>query len=89
LPSLVVATAQAGDVVDAVLVGTPDVDAPRDSGAVDQLQVAYRIGSITKTFTAAVVLLLAERGRLELDAPVGSYLSGLEFGSVPVRELDP
>jgi CubicO group peptidase (beta-lactamase class C family) len=33
----------------------------------------FRIGSMTKQFTAAAVLLLAERGRLEIDAPVKRY----------------
>jgi CubicO group peptidase (beta-lactamase class C family) len=34
----------------------------------------FRIGSITKQFTAASVLLLQERGRLKLEAPVKTYL---------------
>src|ERR671925_250482 len=36
-----------------------------------------RIASITKTFTATVVLQLAEKKRLSLDAPVERYLPGL------------
>lgn len=36
-----------------------------------------RIGSITKTFTAAAVLALAAEGRVRLDAPVERYLPGL------------
>ena len=34
----------------------------------------YRIGSITKTFTAVAVMQLREAGRLDLDAPVRSLL---------------
>ena len=34
----------------------------------------FRIGSITKTFTAVAVLQLCERGLIDLDAPAGSYL---------------
>ncbi|GAA1637185.1 serine hydrolase domain-containing protein [Catellatospora bangladeshensis] len=34
----------------------------------------FRIGSNTKTFTAALVLLLVAEGRIELDAPVAAYL---------------
>ena len=34
----------------------------------------FRIGSLTKQFTAASVLLLAERGKLRLDDPVSKYL---------------
>lgn len=36
----------------------------------------FRIGSITKTFTAVVVLQLAAEGRIHLDAPVDRYLPG-------------
>lgn len=35
----------------------------------------FEIASITKTFTAATTLLLVEQGSLELDAPLGRYLS--------------
>lgn len=37
-------------------------------------QVMIAIGSITKTVTAAEVLLLEEQGTLDLDAPVSAYL---------------
>ncbi|MEU0884594.1 serine hydrolase domain-containing protein [Lentzea sp. NPDC005914] len=30
----------------------------------------HRVGSVTKTFTAAAIMLLVERGRLQLDTPV-------------------
>ncbi|HEX9519360.1 MAG TPA: serine hydrolase [Streptosporangiaceae bacterium] len=35
---------------------------------------AFRIGSITKTFTAIAVLQLCEQGLIDLDAPAGDYL---------------
>ncbi|GGV00029.1 serine hydrolase [Actinomadura cremea] len=41
----------------------------------------WRIGSVTKTFTATVVLLLAEEGLVELDAPVERYLPGTVRGN--------
>jgi CubicO group peptidase (beta-lactamase class C family) len=34
----------------------------------------FRIGSITKTFTAIALLQLAEQGLVDLDAPAGDYL---------------
>ena len=34
----------------------------------------FRIGSLTKQFTAALMLKLAAQGKLELDAPVARYL---------------
>jgi D-alanyl-D-alanine carboxypeptidase len=39
-----------------------------------------RIGSVTKTFTATVLLQLAAEGRVSLDAPVERYLPGLIRG---------
>lgn len=51
-------------------------------------QAAMGIGSITKTFTAAEVLLLAERGFVDLDAPIDDYLD-LTFDTqgATVRQL--
>lgn len=39
--------------------------------------MVFRIGSLTKQFTAAAVLLLAAEGKLDLAAPVGAYLPDL------------
>ncbi|KAF0846933.1 D-alanyl-D-alanine carboxypeptidase [Nocardia caishijiensis] len=52
-----------------------------------------RVGSITKTFTAAIVLQLVEEGLVVLDAPVERYLPGLLRGdgvdanAITVRQL--
>ena len=35
----------------------------------------FRIGSVTKQFTAAAILQLAERGKLKLDDPISEYYS--------------
>jgi D-alanyl-D-alanine carboxypeptidase len=40
-------------------------------------QMQYAIGSISKQFTAAAVLLLAQEGKLTLDDPVSKYLPDL------------
>ncbi len=42
---------------------------------VDPDQTRFRIGSISKTFTWTAVMLLVERGLLDLDADVNGYLS--------------
>ncbi|MFL9841033.1 serine hydrolase [Sphingomonas sp. ST-64] len=34
----------------------------------------FRLGSVTKQFTAVAILLLQERGKLRIDAPVKTYL---------------
>lgn len=50
-----------------------------------------RVGSITKTFTAAAILQQVEKGRIRLDAPIGGYLPQLVPGErgkqVTVRML--
>ncbi|MEV7403293.1 serine hydrolase domain-containing protein [Streptomyces sp. NPDC091267] len=50
----------------------------------------FRVGSVTKVFTAAVVLQLAQEGRLSLDRPARHYLPELipaSYGKVTVRQL--
>ncbi|MCG7209677.1 serine hydrolase domain-containing protein [Streptomyces arenae] len=37
----------------------------------------FRVGSVTKTFSAVVLLQLADEHKLDLDAPVNRYLPGL------------
>jgi CubicO group peptidase (beta-lactamase class C family) len=39
----------------------------------------FRIGSITKTFTAIAVLQLCEQGDIDLDAPAGDYLRAYDL----------
>ncbi|HEU0213109.1 MAG TPA: serine hydrolase domain-containing protein [Jiangellaceae bacterium] len=39
----------------------------------------FRVGSITKTFTAVAVMQLLERGLVDLDAPANDYLRGYEL----------
>jgi D-alanyl-D-alanine carboxypeptidase len=48
----------------------------------------YSIGSISKQFTVAAILMLAEEGKLSLDDPVSKYVPGLTRGNeVTIREL--
>lgn len=53
----------------------------------------WHIGSITKSFTAVLVLQLADEGRLDLDTPIGTYLSAhiaemnSEWSNRTLREL--
>jgi D-alanyl-D-alanine carboxypeptidase len=49
---------------------------------------AYNGFSITKTFTAAAILQLAERGDLELDRPAAAYLPDFPYSrEITVRHL--
>lgn len=60
------------------------------TGAPVQPDGQFRIGSITKVFTAVMVLQLAQERRIDLDQPVQRYLPGLlpdEYPPVPVHTL--
>lgn len=69
--------------------GVADLGTGRPMNAQDRL----RIGSVSKTFTATVVVQLAAEGRIGLDAPVERYLPGLIRGNghdgrrITVRQL--
>ncbi len=48
----------------------------------------YALGSISKQFTAAAILLLREEGKLSLDDPVSKFIPGLTRGDeVTVRQV--
>ncbi|GLR47004.1 serine hydrolase domain-containing protein [Sphingomonas astaxanthinifaciens] len=49
----------------------------------------FRIGSISKWFTALAVLRLVDRGRMALSAPIGTYLPTLDaaYAAVPLEHL--
>lgn len=50
-------------------------------------RTTFNAYSIAKTFTAAAVLLLAERGMADLDAPIRHYLgAGVDSGSASLRQ---
>ncbi|MFJ8635019.1 serine hydrolase domain-containing protein [Streptomyces sp. NPDC093568] len=50
-------------------------------------KVQYRIGSITKTFTAVLVLRLRDEGRLALGDPLEKHLPGTGAGEATIAEL--
>lgn len=51
-------------------------------------RTVYQIGSITKTFTAALVMQLVEEGKLALGDRVGQFVHGLPWGrKVTIAEL--
>lgn len=62
-----------------------------DVGALRKLQAGdrFRVGSVTKTFVATVVLQLAAEGRLALDDPVGRRLPRLlpDGDRITIRDL--
>jgi CubicO group peptidase (beta-lactamase class C family) len=51
-------------------------------------EMRYSIGSISKQFTAAAILMLQEEGKLSLDDAVGKYIPGLTEGNrVTIRQI--
>ncbi|MEU7019131.1 serine hydrolase domain-containing protein [Streptomyces sp. NPDC046203] len=66
--------------------GTADIT----TGAPVPVDGRFRLGSVTKTFIATVVLQLAAEDRVDLDQPVQRYLPGLlpdDYPPIPVRTL--
>ena len=56
-------------------------------GGVPGPDVQYRIGSITKTLTAVLVLQCRDDGLLALNDAVGKHLPGIAFGDRTIRHL--
>lgn len=71
-----------GDVQAAVL-GLAD----RDRGTPHRQGQSWLWASVTKQVTAIMVMQEVERGRLALDAPVGSYLDAYDGRPVTLRQL--
>ena len=64
--------------------------ANQETGDANNDGTRYNIGSLNKMFTGVATLQLAEAGKLDLDATIGTYLSGFPedvAGSVTVRHL--
>lgn len=76
-----------GDQVWRGAAGVADVATGRPVTA----DMRHRVGSVTKTFTAAAVLRQVENGRIGLDTPIGRYLPQLVPGgrgdAITVRML--
>jgi D-alanyl-D-alanine carboxypeptidase len=73
-----------GHVVVAKGYGLADVDAKTPAAATS----IFRIGSITKQFTAAAILQLATAGKLSVDDPLGKYLPDFPYGKqITLRQL--
>jgi D-alanyl-D-alanine carboxypeptidase len=84
VPSASVAIVQHGKLVYTHAYGDAHLQ-PRIPATPD---MRYSIGSISKQFTAAGILLLQQQGKLSLDDPVGKYLPGLTRGDeVTIRQI--
>jgi CubicO group peptidase (beta-lactamase class C family) len=83
LPSVAAAVFRDGEPVWTHALGLDDVEAGREATPGTQ----YRIGSITKTFTAAAVLRLRDEGGLSLDSTLGELIPDCTHPGPTLRRL--
>ena len=83
LPSLTAAVFAGGELVWSDAVGLADVEA----GLHATPEHGYRVGSITKTFTAAAVMALRDEGKLRLDDRLGDHVPDVAHPDPTLRRL--
>jgi CubicO group peptidase (beta-lactamase class C family) len=83
LPSVAAAVVHQGEQVWANAVGAADYGEGRDATPDTQ----YRIGSITKTFTATAIMQLRDAGQLELDDRLEQHVDGIANGTPTIRRM--
>jgi D-alanyl-D-alanine carboxypeptidase len=83
-PGVSVAVVLDGKLAFAKAFGSADLAAGRAA----DVNTRYAVGSISKQFTAAALLLLQEEGTISLDDPVSKYFPSLtRAGEITIREL--
>jgi CubicO group peptidase (beta-lactamase class C family) len=80
VPGVSVAVAANGKLVWAEGLGWADLAEKRPITP----ETRFRVGSVAKSFTAAAVGLLVERGKLDLDAPVRTYVPSFPEKGRPI-----
>lgn len=88
LPAVAVAMVDGDEVVWAEAFG----DADPEAGTAATASTVWRVGSVSKLFTDIAIMQLVERGELDLDAPVATYLPDFRpanaFGTeITLRQL--
>ena len=83
LPSVSAAVFREGEIVWSDAVGLADAESATQATPETQ----YRVGSITKTFTAAAIMLLRDQGRLALDDPLGRHVPEAAHGEPTLRRM--
>lgn len=84
IPSASVALVQHGQIIYLHAYGKARLEPPMPATT----EMQYSIGSVSKQFTAALILMLVEDGKVTLDDPVGKYLPHLtRADEVTVREV--
>jgi CubicO group peptidase (beta-lactamase class C family) len=81
VPAVSAAVARADRPLWEYQVGTAGGDTPLDG------RTQFRIGSVTKTFTAALVMQLRDQGMLGLDDPLSAHLDVPAHGDLTIRAM--
>jgi CubicO group peptidase (beta-lactamase class C family) len=89
MPGLAIAVIQGGKLAYTAGFGVKSLDDPSEKVTPESL---FHMASITKTFVATAVMQLAEQGKVDLDAPVVTYLPYFElnddrYKAITVRQL--
>jgi D-alanyl-D-alanine carboxypeptidase len=88
LPSASVAVVQHGKLAYTHAYGSARLATATAPAIAATPEMRYSIGSISKQFTAAAILLLQEEGKLSLDDPLDRYVTGLTRGNeVTIRQI--
>jgi CubicO group peptidase (beta-lactamase class C family) len=82
-PGIAAAVVQQGALTWSDSAGFADVEA----GVEPTVDTQYQIGSITKTFTAVLVLQLRDLGKLDLDDRLDRHLPEVAHGEVTLRRM--
>lgn len=87
VPSIVVAVARDGVVLWEEGFGWAD----REAKVRATPHTRYSLASVTKPLTATAIMMLAEQGRIDLDAPIERYLGGTRLRGLAgdTREVTP
>lgn len=81
VPALQAALTRADRPLWTLSVGTSGTERPLDD------DTRFRIGSITKTFTAVLVMQCRDDGLLDLDDPIDAHLEVAAHGELTIRRL--
>lgn len=85
IPGMTATVVQDGRTIWSVGLGHAD----RERGIPATPETKFRVGSVSKLFTAAALLRLADTGVLDLDAPLGRYLHPypVHWPEITLRQL--
>ena len=85
IPGVVAGVVEGGELRHVTALGLAD----REASRVVTRATAFRIASMTKSVTALAILVLRDRARLELDAPLAIYVPQFAAVRLPTRDSAP